>query len=51
MRRNLNHHKSLQFNKKKSAVNKNIALSRDYDREMTIREDCQIVKKQYMRGW
>lgn len=51
MRRNSNHHKSSQFNKKKSAVNNNIALSRDYDREMATRENSQIVKKQYLRGW
>lgn len=51
MKKSLNHHKSTYHNTKKSAVKKNISLSRDYDKEMEMREESRIVQKQYLRGW
>lgn len=51
MKKSLNHHHSTYHDKKKSAAKKNIFMSREYDKEMEIREESRIVQKQYLRGW
>lgn len=52
MKKDCFHNKFNHKNKKKLVTDQGkISSSIDYDKEMKIREESQIVKKQYLRGW